>query len=63
MAKDCGRQHHVALHGVLKAGKSSPLEGNTDPPEEFVSSVDCGIPETVRQLRGLLEGLGIDPGA
>ncbi len=29
-AKDCGRPHHVALHGVLKAGKSSPLEGNTD---------------------------------
>ncbi len=62
-AKDCGRQHHVALHGVLKAGKSSPLEGNTDPPDEFASSVDCGIPETARQLRGLLEGLGIDPGA
>jgi hypothetical protein len=53
----------VALHGVLKAGKSSPLEGNTDPPDEFASSVYCGIPETARQLRGLLEGLGIYPGA
>ena len=53
----------MALHGVLKAGKSSPLEGNTDPPDEFTSSVDCGTPETARQLRGLLEGLGIDPGA
>jgi hypothetical protein len=53
----------VALHGVLKAGKSSPLEGNTDPPDELTSSVDCGTPETARQLRGLLEGLGIDPGA
>jgi hypothetical protein len=58
-AKDCGRPHHVALHGVLKAGKSSLLEGNADSPDEFTSSSDCGTPETVRQLRGLLEGLGI----
>jgi hypothetical protein len=62
-AKDCGRPHHVALHRVLKAGKSSPLEGNTDPPDEFASSADRGIPEMARQLRGLLEGLGIDAGA
>jgi hypothetical protein len=34
-----------------------------DPPDELSSSVDCGTPETARQLRGLLEGLGIDPGA
>jgi hypothetical protein len=53
----------VALHGVLKAGGSSPLEGNADPPDEPAVSVDCGIPETARQLRGLLEGLGIDPNA
>ena len=62
-ARGCGRPHHVALHGVLKAGKSSPLEGDTDPPDEFASLVDCGIPETARQLRGLLEVLGIDPSA
>ncbi len=62
-AKGCGRPHHVALHGVLKAGKSSLLEGNTDPPDEPAISADCGTPETARQLRGLLEGLGIDPGA
>ncbi len=62
-ARGCGRPHHVALHGVLKAGKPSPLEGNADPPDEFASSVDCGTLETARQLRGLLEGLGIDPGA
>jgi hypothetical protein len=53
----------VALHGVLKAGKSSLLEGNADPPDEPASSAACGTPETARQLRGLLEGLGIDPGA
>ncbi len=62
-ARGCGRPHHMALHGVLKAGRSSPLEGNTDPPDELMSSVDCGTPETARQLRGLLEGLGIDPSA
>jgi hypothetical protein len=62
-ARGCGRPHHVALHGVLKAGRSSPLEGNTDPPDELTSSADCGTPETARQLRGLLEGLGIDPSA
>jgi hypothetical protein len=59
----CGRPNHVARHGVLKAGKSSPLEGNADPTDELASSVDCGTPETVRQLRGQLEGLGIDPSA
>ncbi|MFO0002241.1 MAG: hypothetical protein ACK559_14010, partial [bacterium] len=30
---------------------------------ELTSSVDFGTPETARQLRGLLEGLGIDPSA
>ena len=58
-AEGCGRPHHVALHGVLKAGKSSLLEGDTDPPDEPAISADCGAPETARQLRGLLEGLGI----
>jgi hypothetical protein len=53
----------VALHGVLKAGKSSPLEGNTDPPDEPAAEAGHGTSETARQLRDLLEGLGIDPGA
>jgi hypothetical protein len=62
-AEGCGRPHHVALHGVLKAKKSSLLEGNADPPVEPAIPAACGTPETARQLRGLLEGLGIDPGA
>jgi hypothetical protein len=62
-AKGCGRPHHVALHGVLKAGKSSPQGGDTDPPDEPASSADCGTLETARRLRGLLEGLGVDPSA
>jgi hypothetical protein len=62
-AEGCGTPHHMALHGVLKAGKSSLLEGDTDPPDEPAISADCGTLETARQLRGLLEGLGIDPGA
>ncbi len=59
----CDRRRHVALHGVLKAGKSSLLEGSVDPPDEPVISAAYGTPEMARQLRGLLEGLGIDPGA
>jgi hypothetical protein len=62
-AEGCERPHHATLHGVLKAGGSSPLEGNADPPDEPAVLVDCGTPEVARQLRGLLEGLGIDPGA
>ncbi len=62
-ANGCGRPHHVALHGVLKAGKSFPQGGDADPPDEPTSSADCWTLETARQLRGLLEGLGIDPGA
>jgi hypothetical protein len=62
-AGGCDRPHHVTLRGVLKAGGSSPLEGNADPPDKPAVSVDCGTPEAARQLRGLLEGLGIDPNA
>jgi hypothetical protein len=62
-AEGCDWPHHVALHGVLKAGGSSPLEGNADPPDEPAISVADEAPEMARQLRGLLEGLGIDPGA
>ncbi len=57
-AEGCGRPHHVALHGVLKAGKSSLLEGNADPPDEPAVPAACGTPETARQLKELLEGLG-----
>ncbi len=59
----CNRPHHATLHGVLKAGEPSPPEGKADPPGEPAVSVDCGTPEAARQLRGLLEGLGIDPNA
>jgi hypothetical protein len=62
-AEGCDRPHHARLHGVLKAGESSPLEGKADPPGKPTVSVDCGNPEVARQLRGLLEGLGIDPNA
>jgi hypothetical protein len=54
-AEGCGRPHHGTLHGVL--------EGNADPPDVPAISVACKAPEMARQLRGLLEGLGIDPGA
>jgi hypothetical protein len=53
----------VTLHGILKAGKSSPPEGSADPPDGPAGAAACRTPETARQLRGLLEGLGIDPGA
>ncbi len=59
----CNRPHHVTLHGVLKAGKSSPSARGTDPPDEPTAATANGIPEMAKQLRGLLEGLGIDPGA
>ena len=61
--KGCDRPHHATLHGVLKAGGPSPPGGKADPPGEPAVSVDCGTPEAARQLRGLLEGLGIDPNA
>jgi hypothetical protein len=59
----CDRPHHATLHGVLKAGEPSPPGGKADPPGEPAVPVDCGTPEGARQLRGLLEGLGIDPNA
>ncbi len=62
-AEGCDRPHHETLHGVLKAGEPSLPEGKADPPGEPTVSVDCGTPEAARQLRGLLEGLGIDPNA
>jgi hypothetical protein len=61
LAEGCDRPHLATLHGVLKAGGFSPLEGNADPPDEPADSVDCGTPGVARQLKGLLEGLGIDP--
>jgi hypothetical protein len=62
-AEGCDRPYHATLHGVLKAVGSSPPEGNADPPDKPAVLVDCGTPEAARQLRGLLEGLGIDPNA
>ncbi len=62
-AEGCDRPHHAALQGVLKAGEPSPPGRKADPPGEPAVSVDCGTPEAARQLRGLLEGLGIDPNA
>jgi hypothetical protein len=59
----CDRPHHATLHGVLKAGEPLPPGGKADPPGEPAVSVDCGTHEAARQLRGLLEGLGIDPNA
>jgi hypothetical protein len=59
-AEGCDRPHHATLHGVLKAGGPSPPGGKTDPPGGPAISVDCRTPETARQLRGLLESLGID---
>ncbi len=64
----CGKPHHEMLHGVLKAGESSlPAEG-TDPSNEPLAKATATAaagkaPDLVRQLRGLLEGLGIDPDA
>jgi hypothetical protein len=58
---DCDRPHHAALHGVLKAGGPSPPEGKADLPRGPAVSMVCGTPEMARQLRSLLEGLGIDP--
>jgi hypothetical protein len=55
-AEGCDRPHHVTLHGILKAGKSSPPEGSTDPPDESAATAACRTPEMARQLRGLLEG-------
>ncbi len=62
-AEGCDRPHHVTLHRILKAGKPSPPEWSADPPDEPAISAAYGTPEMARQLRGLLEGLGIDPGA
>jgi hypothetical protein len=63
-AEGCDRPHHVTLHGILKAGKSSPPVRGTDPPDGSTAAAagDRAL-DLVKQLRGLLEGLGIDPGA
>jgi hypothetical protein len=54
----CGKLHHVTLHGILKAGESSPPVSGTDSPDEPTAAA-CKAPDLVRQLQGLLEGLGI----
>jgi hypothetical protein len=57
----CNKPHHVTLHGILKAGEPS-LSRGADPPDGPTAAADKA-PDLVRQLRGLLEGLGIDPDA
>ncbi|MFN9906645.1 MAG: hypothetical protein ACK56F_11070, partial [bacterium] len=58
---DCDRPHHAALHEVLKAGGPPSPVGKADPPRGPAVSMDFGTHEMARQLRSLLEGLGIDP--
>jgi hypothetical protein len=54
----------VTLHGILKDGESSPLVRGTDPPDGPTAAAAADrAPDLVRQLRGLLEGLGIVPDA
>jgi hypothetical protein len=62
-AEGCNRPHHVTLHGILKAGKSSPPVRGTDPPDGSTAAAADRAPDLVKQLRGLLEGLRIDPDA
>jgi hypothetical protein len=57
----CGKPHHEMLHGVLRAGESSLPARGTDPPDGPTATAAADrAPDLVRQLRGLLEGLGID---
>jgi hypothetical protein len=62
-AEGCNRPHHVTLHGILKVRKSSPPVRGTDPPDGPRAAAADRTPDLVKQLRGLLEGLGIDPDA
>ncbi len=62
-AEGCKRLHHVTLHGILKAGKSSPPVRGTDLPDGPTVAAADRAPDLVKDLRGLLEGLGIDPDA
>jgi hypothetical protein len=62
-AEGCDRPHHVTLHGILKAGKSSLPARGTDPLDEPTAAAADRAPDLAGQLRGLLEGLGIDPDA
>jgi hypothetical protein len=55
----CGKPH-----GVLKAGESSlPAKGTDSPSEPTVMAAAGEAPDLMRQLRGLLKGLGLDPDA
>jgi hypothetical protein len=62
-AGGCNKPHHVTLHGILKAGESSPPVRGKDPPDGPTAAAADKTPDLVRQLRGPLEGLGIDPDA
>jgi hypothetical protein len=63
-AGSCNKLHHVMLHGILKAGESSPPARGADPPDGPTAAAAADkAPDLVRQLQALLEGLGIDPDA
>jgi hypothetical protein len=36
----CGKPHHVTLHGILKAGESSPPARDADPPDGPTAAAD-----------------------
>jgi hypothetical protein len=63
LREGCDRPHLMTLHAILKAGKSSPPVRGTDPLDgPTVAAADRAL-DLARQLRGLLEVLGIDPEA
>ncbi len=53
----------MTLHGALKARTASPTARGADLPDEPTAASASRAPEMAKQLRGLLEGLGIDPNA
>jgi hypothetical protein len=58
-ADGCDRPHHVTLHRVLKAGKSSPPARGADPPDEPTAATAGRAPEMAKQLRGLRGGRAV----
>ncbi len=58
-AEGCNRPHHVTLHGVLKAGKSSPPVRGTDPPDGPTAAAADRTPDLVKQLKRPAGGPGV----
>jgi hypothetical protein len=50
-AEGCNRPHHMTLHGILKARKSSPPVRGTDPPDGPTVAAADGALDLVKQLR------------